>query len=111
MIGPVLRTLLVFPLLSCHAEKTALPPGIKAGLYGDIVGHSDFQLNLRPPEENKHDTEKALDAIMKLEEDELRAMEDEFVLAKQRMLNTEKMKISDIISVGFAPLMKKLQKI
>lgn len=23
--------------------------GMKASLYGDIMGHSDFELNLRPP--------------------------------------------------------------
>ncbi len=58
---------------------------LAAGLYGDIVGHSDFQMNLRPPgigspfipssqqqsepcftEEATHDVETSLQALLKV---------------------------------------------
>jgi len=81
-----------------------LPPGIKAGLYGDIVAHSDFQMNLRPPEESTRDVEQSLDALLKLEESTATAEEAEATAAKQRMLNIEKAKIRDIVTNAFAPL-------
>ena len=31
------------------ASFLALPPGVATGLYGDLVAHSDFQINLQPP--------------------------------------------------------------
>jgi len=59
---------------------------MKAALYGDIVGHSDFELNLRPPgtsvwksmplhrlaslwvdaEESTWDIQESLDHVMKV---------------------------------------------
>lgn len=92
-----------------NAGQQELPPGLKAGLYGDIVGHSDFQLNLRPPEESTHDTEKALDAILKMEASKGKEAADDGTAAKQRMLNIEKLKIRDIVGSAFAPLLAKLQ--
>merc|ERR1719352_917472 len=99
-------------LLSIAVGFTAaheLPPGIKAGLYGDIVGHSDFQMNLRPPEENTHDTEKALDAILTLEESKAKEAESNAAAVKQRMLNIEKVKIRDIVRTAFAPLLARVK--
>ena len=31
------------------ASFLALPPGVASGLYGDLVAHSDWQINLQPP--------------------------------------------------------------
>lgn len=84
-----------------------------AGLYGNVVEHSDFQMTLRPPEESTHDVEKSLDALLKVllrpplhstsslypqcmrqvEESKETAAEDEAAAAKQRMLNIESLKI------------------
>merc|ERR1712006_73550 len=89
------------------AQGVSLPPGIKAGLYGDAVGHSDFQLNLRQPEESTRDVEESLDALLKFEESKAEAARAEAAASKQRMLNIEKAKIRDIVSTAFAPLMAK----
>lgn len=93
----------------CNASQGQLPPGIKAGLYGDIVSHSDFQMNLRPPEESTHDIEKSLDALLKLEEGKNKAAEADAAAVKQRMLNIEKLKIRDIVKTAFAPLLAKMK--
>ena len=45
----------VLPFCVGLPHARSLPPadfhfvGMKAALYGDIMGHSDFELNLRPP--------------------------------------------------------------
>ena len=51
------------------ACSRSVAPGTNAGLYGDAVAHSDYILNLHPPEENTHDVEASLDAIMKAEDE------------------------------------------
>ena len=38
--------------------------GIAAGLYGKLVGASDYQLNLHPPEEDTQDALDSLDSVM-----------------------------------------------
>ena len=38
--------------------------GIPAGLYGKLVGASDYQLNLHPPEEDTQDVLDSLDSVM-----------------------------------------------
>ena len=42
-------------------------PGMTSALYGDIVGHSDFEMNMQPPQETTKDVEDSLDALMKSE--------------------------------------------
>merc|ERR1719476_896822 len=86
---------LVFSTLP--GDVNALPPGLKAGLYGDVVGHSDFQLNLRPPEENVKDVEESLDAVMQQEEGKRQSAENVYASDKQRMLNVEKAKVRAIV--------------
>ena len=38
--------------------------GIPAGLYGKLVGASDYQLDLHPPEEDTQDVLDSLDSVM-----------------------------------------------
>jgi len=91
-----------------HAVR--LPPGIKGGLYGDIVSHSDFQVNLKPPEETTRDVETSLDALLKFEESKFKTTTAESAAAKQSMLNIEKAKIRDIVAAAFAPLLGQIDK-
>ena len=51
------------------ASSRSVAPGANAGLYGDAVAHSDYTLNLQPPEENTYDVEASMDAIMKAEDE------------------------------------------
>ena len=37
------------------ANADALVPGLTSALYGDIAGHSDFEVNLQPPTEGAKD--------------------------------------------------------
>ena len=94
-------------LFTFASANQFIPPGIKAGLYGDVVGHSDFQLDLRPPPEATQDVTEALDAIMKLENVKRQAAEDDFAAEKQRMLRAEKLAIRDLVQSSFKPLMEK----
>ena len=57
------------------ASSHSASPGANAGLYGDVVAHSDYTLNLQPPEESTHDVEVSLDTVMKAE-DEKRILSD-----------------------------------
>ena len=83
------------------ASSQSMPPGAKAGLYGDVVAHSDYTLKLQPPEESTHDVEASLDAIMKVEDEKRILSDTEFAAAKQRLLNLEKQQIHDIIREAF----------
>ena len=83
------------------ASSRSLAPGANAGLYGDAVAHSDYTLNLQPPEENTHDVEASLDAIMKAEDEKRISSETEFAAAKQRLIDVEKERIRDIVREAF----------
>ena len=73
-------------------------------MYGKLVEASDYELNLHPPEEDTQDVLDSLDSVMALEEVKRKAEEDDFVAAKQKMLNAEKGRIHSIVASAFAPL-------
>ena len=75
--------------------------GAKGGLYGDVVTRSAYTLNLQPPEENTHDVEASLDAVMKAEDVKRILSDTEFAAAKQRLINVEKQRIQDIVREAF----------
>ena len=83
------------------ASSRSVAPGANAGLYGDAVAHSDYTLNLQPPEENTYDVEASLDAIMKAEDETRILSEAEFAAAKQRLIDVEKERIRDIVREAF----------
>ena len=83
-----------------------MPPGIASAVYGDVVGHSDFELNLSPPEESLKDVETSLDAVMQLEEVKRKASDADFTSAKQRFLEAEKIAIRGTSWLKLEPLTK-----
>ena len=93
--------LFVCVLALAPQRAQALPPGIKSALYGNIVGHSDFELNLSPPSESAKDIEESLDALMKSEEVSSKALQADFASEKERMLEAEKVAIQEIVSSAF----------
>ena len=57
-LGVMFRTLgIYFVCVSALAAASAdaLVPGLTSALYGDIAGHSDFEVNLQPPTEGAKD--------------------------------------------------------
>jgi hypothetical protein len=72
------------------------PLGITTALYGKMVAASDYQLNLHPPEEDMQDVLEELDSATALESVKRKAEEDDYVAAKQRMLNVERARIQYI---------------
>ena len=90
--------------LSCFAIVAASHAdslGAKGRLHGDDLAHSEYTLNLQPPEENAHDVEASLDAIMKAEDEKRILSDSEFAAAKQRLINLEKQRIQDIVREAF----------
>merc|ERR1712045_321219 len=73
------------------------PPGVRAGLYGDLVEKSDFEVVLHPPEESLEDVKGSLDAIMQEEDQKRVAEEDAFSKDKQIMLDAEKNSLRKIV--------------
>ena len=69
------------------------PPGIAAALYGKTVAAAGYQLSLHPPEEDTQDVLEQLDSATALEQVKRKAEEDDYVAAKQKMLNAEKGRI------------------
>ena len=81
--------------------SVALPPGIPSGLYGHLVGESDFELNLQPPQETAQDTKERLDALLSEENIKTSAALTTFSSDKQRMLARAKTAIRDVVEVSF----------
>lgn len=75
----------------------SVPIGATSDLYGNAVAHSDYTLNLQPPQETTHDIEASLDAIMKQEGGRRVLSDNEFAEAKQRMINVEKQHLRDMV--------------
>eukprot|EP00386_Alphamonas_edax_P007069 GDKI01023223.1.p2 GENE.GDKI01023223.1~~GDKI01023223.1.p2 ORF type:complete len:210 (-),score=66.00 GDKI01023223.1:105-734(-) len=93
----------------CGPADAAIPmppvaPGLKTAIRNELLGKSDFQLNIHPPEEDTQDVLDALDSLLKIEESERRADEDDYVSEKKRLLNIQKNRIRDIVHAAFEPL-------
>ena len=73
----------------------------------EAVGHSDFQLNIQPPDETAQDMQESLDAVMQLESSKQAASMEHFAHEKQLMLNAAKTSIRNIVATAFEPLFAK----
>merc|ERR1712190_272763 len=89
-----------------RSHVSRLLPGVTDAVYGDLVGHSDFELNLRPPEESTHDIEVSLDSIMNLENAKMKSSNDDFSAEQENMLHAEKEAIHNLVVSAFQPLFK-----
>ena len=83
-------------------SSRSVPAGMASRFSGTAVAHSDYILNLQPPQETTRDIEASLDAIMKAEDEKRVLSDDEFESAKQSMINVEKQRIRDIVQHAFA---------
>ena len=91
--------------LSCFgvaAFSHSVHSGANAGSYEGAIAHPEYTLNLQPPEEDTHDVEASLDALMKAEDVKRILSDTEFATAKQRLIDVEKQRIRDIVSEAFA---------
>ena len=96
-------TLVCMALVLPVAKSTV--PGVVSAVYGDIVGHSDFEMNMQPPEESTKDIEESLDALMKAENIKNEASQADFTYDKTKMVEAEKEAIHEIVSSAFQPLL------
>ena len=94
--------------LNVHAADS-LRSGILSASQGDIVGQSDFQVNLRPPVENAQEIQESLDALAKIEDSKQAAFTETFANEKQRMLSEEKVAIHNLVEEALEPLIGKLK--
>ena len=92
-----------FALLSFVAviSSHSLPIGAASSFDGDAVAHSDYTLNLQPPQETTHDIEASLDAIMTAEDEKRSLSDDEFQEAKQSIIKVEKQRIRGMVRNAF----------
>ena len=90
-------------LLGVPAEAASIVPGLSSALYGDLAGHSDYEVNLRPPEESVKDIEGSLDAIMTSEDGKSKASQADLASAKAEMMEAEKIAIQKIVASAFQP--------
>ena len=90
-----------------HADCVRSSIGSTA--HGDIVGQSDFQINLRPPVETLQEIQEALAAVMRIESGKQVATSETLAREKQRMMSEEKTAIHNLVSAAFAPLAEKVR--
>jgi len=88
---------------SANERFQIVPPGVKAGLYGEIVSHSDFELNLEPPEVQTREAQDQLDGLMEFEEAKHSASEAALAAEQRHMLNVEKSALRGLVHSSFAP--------
>lgn len=74
-----------------------LPPGIPAGLYGDKVHHSDFEVVVHTPVESLLAERKSLDGVMQVEDMRRASDEKRFYDEKQSILTAEKASLRGIV--------------
>jgi len=95
-----MQLLLVAIVPRSHAIQ--LVPGFKEAIYGDVVGHSDLELNLRPPEETVQIMQDSLYSIETLEDERRIASEKDFAVDIQNLINVEKMTVRRIVADAFS---------
>ena len=91
-----------FSFLAATCGAVPVPPGIKAGLYGDMVAKSDFTLKLEPPAEKSADVADKLDAVLASEEAQRNEALAELSTQKRDMLKAERAEIARIVGAAFA---------
>ena len=74
---------------------------VASGLRTGDAEHSDYTLNLQPPENTALDIDASLAAIMNAEHEKRQLSYGEFEVAKQRMINVEKQRIHDMVRNAF----------
>ena len=106
----MLRFLFVVFSLCLHAlGARAVVPGAAAALRGDVQGQSEFELNLRPPEQKAENILEALDSLSKLEIEKHAAQAEIGAREKQRLFKQEKLAIYKLVEAAFEPLRANLQ--
>ena len=90
-----------------HADSVR--SSIASIAQGDIVGQSDFQVNLRPPVENLQEIKEALAAVMDIESSKQVATSEMLAQEMQRMMSEEKTAIHNLVLSAFAPLAEKVR--
>ena len=75
---------------------------------GDVMGQSDFQINLRPPVENAEEIQEALGALQKSEAGKIESLTEALSREQQRMLSEEKAALHNIVVAAFKPLIGKI---
>lgn len=106
---PTLCFTLTLALLAHVQPVQCFLPGVTSALYGDVPGHSEFELNLSPPEESAQAVEQSLGSISNLESVKNTGSLEDFARERQRMLNAEKAAIHDMVAEAFAPLRAKMK--
>nr|CEL72336.1 TPA: hypothetical protein BN1205_058120 [Toxoplasma gondii VEG] len=85
-------------------KQTPFGPGGSTALLSAFEGKSDFKIRVHAPEEDTEDVLEALDSLLRIEQAERRADEDDYVSEKQRLLNIQKNRIRDIVQAAFEPI-------
>jgi len=75
-----------------------------ASLFGTMVGHSDFQLNIHPHEELQGDIKSHADAILKVEDAKQATASAAFVADKKRILQAGLGEMRRIVADAVAPV-------
>lgn len=85
-------------------KSIPLGPGTRSKLKKLIEDDNDFRINIHAPIEDTQEVLESLDALMRIEEIQRKADEEEFVKDKQRLLKVHKKRIEDIVFAAFEPL-------
>lgn len=88
-----------------YSEKfIPIGPTTRSKLKKALEGDEDFRINIHAPIEDTQEVLESLDSVMRVEEIQRKADEEEFMNDKQRLLKVHKKRIEDIVAEAFEPL-------
>ena len=78
--------------------SVAARPFDSAGIFGDILADSDYEIRMHPPEQTAAEVTSALQSLLKVENSKLASATADFVADKKRLLNAEVSKIRSLVA-------------
>eukprot|EP00388_Colpodella_angusta_P029040 GDKK01015221.1.p2 GENE.GDKK01015221.1~~GDKK01015221.1.p2 ORF type:complete len:132 (-),score=35.33 GDKK01015221.1:101-496(-) len=94
---------LVLSAITVFAYCDSNPTAISAG-RGELVARGDFLINVHPPQEDDADIIESIDMLGRVEESIRRAEEEDFAVEKERLLNTLRDNLNNVVNVAFEPI-------
>ena len=84
--------------VASRASFDVLPPGVSSGINARLGDTQEWTLALHPPEEDRKLVGSMIDSIMKIENENERAMQGDYIAEKQKILNAEISRVRALVA-------------
>ena len=98
MLRDVIFAIGIAGALAVQGVFDVSPPGISSGINARVGDAQEWTLALHPPEEDKNLASSMIDSIMKVENQNERAMQSDYLAEKQKILNAEIARVHTLVA-------------